>query len=58
MTAELAREYPQSSKADIQCVAAGITGIYFNVDSFTPLGRMHGLRSHSKAAALRLLDTL
>jgi len=55
---EIEGEFPDSSKEDAQCVAAGITGIYFNVDSFTPLGNLPKLRSDSKSAALRLLKTL
>lgn len=58
MSAEIEDEFPNSSKEDAQCVAVGITGIYFNVDSFTPLGKLPKLRSNSKAAALRLLGTL
>lgn len=58
ISAEIESEFPDSSKEDTQCVAAGITGIYFNVDSFTPLGNLPKLRSDSKAAALRLLGTL
>lgn len=58
MATEIEKEYPGSSKEDRECVAAGITGIYFNVDSFTPLGNLGRLRSDSRAAAFRLLKTL
>ena len=51
-------EFPKASKEAIAAVGAGITGIYFNVDSFALLGPMKKLRVASKAAALRLLDSL
>ena len=49
---------PDAAKVDIEAVAAGITGIYFNVDSLASLGDPGGLRSASKRAALMLAVTL
>ncbi len=55
---ELATAYPHKPKDDILAVAAGIAGIYFNVDSLESLGRMSGLRRASKEAALTLAESL
>ena len=55
---ELVQAFPKASKEACEDVAAGIVGIYFNVDSLTPLGRLTALHLSSKRAALRLLETL
>lgn len=49
-----------SHRSDDECsvVAAGIVGIYFNVDSLQHLGNISALRSNSKQSALILLDSL
>ena len=57
--AKLLREFfPDAKTADCRIVAAGIIGIYFNVESLTPLGTMKSFRQSSKHAALRLINTL
>ena len=50
--------FPHANSADCRTVAVGIIGIYFNVESFAPLGPMKSLRQSSKNAAMRLLNTL
>ncbi|MEM7018605.1 MAG: TetR/AcrR family transcriptional regulator [Pseudomonadota bacterium] len=55
---EIQRAYPDANSDDVLDVAAGIVGIYFNVESFTPLGSMSRLREASKNAAEKLLSTL
>ncbi|MEM7276507.1 MAG: TetR/AcrR family transcriptional regulator [Pseudomonadota bacterium] len=55
---ELRASYRCPSNEKIRAVAAGIVGIYFNVDSLAPLGNMAGIRSASKEAALLLISTL
>jgi len=54
----LKTEFPKAPKEAIAAVGAGITGIYFNIDSFALLGPMKKLRVASRAAALRLIDSL
>ena len=54
----LQQGFPNASTESIAAVGAGITGIYFNIDSFALLGPMKKLRAASKAAALRLVDSL
>ncbi len=51
-------EFPRASKTDVAAVAAGITGIYFNVVSLWPLGEMPKLLKASKRAALLLVGSL
>ncbi len=58
LAAVIAEAYPKAKKDHVQAVAAGLTGIYFNVDSTTPLGKMPGLTKASKHAALLLVDSL
>ncbi len=55
---ELRASYRGPSNEKIRAAAAGIVGIYFNVDSLAPLGNMTGIRSASKEAALLLISTL
>lgn len=55
---ELQRSFPAAEAAVCFDVAAGLTGIYFNVESLAPLGQMQPLRIASKKAAERLLSTL
>ncbi len=49
---------PSASSRALDAVAAGVTGIYFNTDSLTPLGDMSDIREASKRAALMLVATL
>ncbi|MGI9285733.1 MAG: TetR/AcrR family transcriptional regulator [Pseudomonadales bacterium] len=55
---EIQHSYPDADATDTFDVAAGIVGIYFNVESFMPLGRMGKLQSASTHAAERLISTL
>lgn len=54
----LVQQYPEAESAAIDAVAAGLTGIYFNVDSLSPLGSMPDIQNASRAAAVRLTATL
>lgn len=54
----LSAEFPKAPQEAISAVGAGITGVYFNIDSFALLGPMKRLRAASKAAALRLVASL
>ena len=55
---ELRREYPGASGTDCKTVAAGIVGIYFNIDSLSPVGGIDDLRNASRMAAHTLVSTL
>lgn len=50
--------FPHAAAQDCSDVAAGIVGIYFNVESLAPLGPRADMRNASLAAARRLIDTL
>ena len=52
------RDAPNASSAALDAVAAGVTGIYFNTDSLTPVGDMSDVREASKCDALMLTATL
>ncbi len=54
--AHLQHNFPQIEKDKLHAISAGLMGIYFNVDSFVPLGEIEGLRENSKRAALMLLQ--
>lgn len=54
----LKASYPKSSADTLDAVAAGISGIYFNTDSLTPLGAMQDVRDASKRAAQMLVAVL
>ncbi len=54
----LREDYPKADEQSISAVAAGITGIYFNVESTTPLGPMSDVIEASRLAAHRLLQSL
>ncbi len=58
LSRELAAEYPRASADAVQAVATGIVALYFNADSMAPLMPAGALFADSKAAALRLLETL
>lgn len=51
-------DYPKAKKTQIAAVAAGVTGIYFNVTSLTPLGSMPKLEKSSRQAAQLLIESL
>ncbi|WP_109356665.1 TetR/AcrR family transcriptional regulator [Sphingorhabdus sp. EL138] len=57
--ADIIRQDFQEAASDrVEACAAGILGIYFNVDSFALIGDMSRLRGASRAAALTLVDNL
>lgn len=58
LNSEISAEYPEVERDAVEAVVAGIMGIYFNVDSFSTLGRFDRLQEASKAAVMRLLATL
>ncbi|QMU61529.1 MAG: TetR/AcrR family transcriptional regulator [Gammaproteobacteria bacterium] len=49
---------PKAKPSDYRIVAAGLVGIYFNVESLSPLGSMKTFRSDSKIAAIRLIESI
>ena len=55
---ELTNNYPDATSSDCFEVACGLTGIYFNSESLTPLGALPKVRNGSKQAAIRLVATL
>jgi len=50
--------YKNEQNENLQDVAAGVVGIYFNVDSLEVLGDMGEFRARSRRSALRLIKTL
>ncbi|MEM7327506.1 MAG: TetR/AcrR family transcriptional regulator [Pseudomonadota bacterium] len=54
----LENEASNASSDDLDAVAAGVAGIYFNTDSLTPMGNMSDVRHASKRAALMLVASL
>ncbi|WP_164115738.1 TetR/AcrR family transcriptional regulator [Sphingorhabdus sp. Alg239-R122] len=59
MIADVVRQgFPDAESDRVEASAAGILGIYFNVDSFALIGDMPRLRTLSKAAAQALIDNL
>lgn len=54
----LANDYPNASGSRVAAVAAGISGIYFNVESLYALGNVERLVASSKQAAMMLLEAL
>ncbi|MEO1201626.1 MAG: TetR/AcrR family transcriptional regulator [Pseudomonadota bacterium] len=55
---ELDAAFPDSPADDIEAVASGVAAIYFNFDTMVPLGGVTRLRESSRAAAVRLVETL
>ncbi len=55
---QFANEFPNADPAQVAAVAAGISGIYFNVEALYPLGDVTALISSSKQAAFILLSSL
>ena len=53
-----ADDYPDADPATVAAVAAGVTGIYFNVEALYPLGNVSALAAASKSAAILLIETL
>ena len=54
----IADDFPDADPATVSAVAAGITGIYFNIEALTPLGDVSALAVSSKRAALMLIETM
>ncbi|WP_417516047.1 TetR/AcrR family transcriptional regulator [Minwuia sp.] len=54
----IADHHPDAAEPRVKAVAAGLTGIYFNLDSVTVLGEMPDLRDASREAALLLVAAL
>ena len=50
--------FPKAKASDCRIVATGIIGIYFNVESLTPLGTMKSFKRDSLKSVLRLMETL
>lgn len=55
---ELIRCYPNASTKNIAAVAAGISGIYFNIEALYPLKDIAAISKASKQAALILVFSL
>lgn len=51
-------DHPNASKAHIVAVASGITGIYFTVESMSPLGGIKPFTKNSKLAVNLLIKSL
>jgi TetR/AcrR family transcriptional regulator, transcriptional repressor of aconitase len=58
VTAVLISDFPDAPPEKIAAAAAGITGIYFNVEALYPLGDIKALAAASKDAALTLAASL
>ncbi len=54
----LKKAYENEPNDNLQDVAAGVLGVYFNVDSLEVLGDMGKFRARSKRSAVRLIKTL
>lgn len=57
-TTALRAVYPRADENALRCVAAGIVGVWFNVDSLVSLGTNRQLREDSRRAAALLLKSL
>lgn len=55
---QLQRFYPKATELAIRQSAAGIIGIYFNVESMASIGLDDGFRAASEEAAVQLLQPL
>lgn len=51
-------DHPKTGPDRVSAVAAGIVGIYFNVEALYPIGDIEALSKASKQAALMLVETL
>ncbi len=54
----IGQDYPDATETSATAVAAGLTGIYFNIESLSPLGDMPDLLEASRHAAMLLVETL
>lgn len=52
------QDYPEASDRRISAVAAGLSGIYFNVEALYPIGDLGAYGEASREAALILADAL
>lgn len=58
LKALIKQQFPETTKEKSAIVAAGITGIYFTVDSMTPISGLLDFTEHSKEAAFMLINQL
>ena len=58
ITFALSASYPDAGKDRVDAVAAGLTGIYFNIESLYPLGDIQSVSQASRNAALLLVTSL
>lgn len=58
ITFTLSASYPDAGKDRVDAVAAGLTGIYFNIESLYPLGDIQSVSQASRNAALLLVTSL
>lgn len=58
IAAEIHHDYPLADKTQIDDVAIGITGLYFNTEAMAVLKDLTEIRESSKRAALTLLASL
>ncbi len=54
----LSAEFPDAGDETVDAAAAGILGLYFNLEASAALGPMRAYRNASKRAALMLLEAL
>ena len=55
---QLSGEFPHADPTEVAAVAAGVTGIYFNVEALYPLGDVQALLASSKRSAFVLIESL
>ena len=55
---EIGAAFPDADAADVRAVAAGVTGIYFNVEALHPINVPMSFSQDSKRAARLLVSTL
>lgn len=58
ITFTLSASYPDAGEDRVDAVAAGLTGIYFNIESLYPLGDIQSVSRASRNAALLLVTSL
>jgi len=58
LTREVKRSYPRCKPKQLNAVATGIAGIYFNIDSLCALGDVKTIRKNSQYAVQLLLSTI
>ncbi|MET1412719.1 TetR/AcrR family transcriptional regulator [Roseibium sp. HPY-6] len=58
LEAEIIRAYPETSASQVEAAAAGISGIYFNVEALYPIGISNHFVTSSRRAAGLLVSAL